>query len=317
MKKFAILTLAGFLAISACKKDDDNQDTGNVAADPIAGLVVKNTKMVLVAENTGAWCQYCPNGAEIMIQLHGVFEDLVPISIHNNDPLATPTAVNMELLFPAGGYPTIHVNGVALDNYGDAENAVTLATTEIASLGAAHKVTANDTAYRVDVKVEVFEDMNNREFFIQSFLIVDGVLAKDYGPGLDLRQTSSVPIVEKGPVGGNSYWAQDAAFVNALPSVESGDAFRHLDNVWSAGIGDTLTTAYGLPLSAVNPFFTDFVTGDVFGSKYTPITFYLMKQDLSTIQYERLRALTLIMELVYEDGNPVLKYTNSYVSDIN
>ena len=316
MKNLAILTFAGLIAISACKKDEDNTTSGNTSSDPISGLVVKNSTSVLVVENTGAWCQYCPLGAEIMIQLHAFYEEVVPISIHSGDPLASPTAVVMESLFPAGGYPTIHVNGVALENYNDAKSAVAGATTEMASMGAAHKVTPNDTAYRLDIKVEVFEDMNDREFFIQSFLVVDGVLAKDYGAGLDLRQTSSVPIVEKGPTGGSSYWAQDAAIVEAVPVVLNGDDYRHLDNIWSAGVGDSLVSAYGIPLSAVNPFFSDYVIGDVFGSKYTPITYYLMRQDLSTIQYVRLRALTLIMELVYEDGTPVLKYTNAYISDI-
>lgn len=317
MKRFLLIGAASLIAIASCKKDDNNSNTPNYGTNPIEGLVVKNERKVLVVENTGAWCQYCPNGAEIMLALQEAYDYVVPVAVHNNDGLANDVAQSWELLFVPGGFPTIHVNGLPLENYSQAEGAVTAAYSNSAEIGVAHNVVATDTGWVVNVKAEVFEDMNGRNFFIQSFLMVEDVLAKDYAGGPDLRQVSSVSIVDKGPAGGNSFWAQDAAFVDTIPSAKAGDAFYHKDNVWAVAAGDSNMTSWGYPLGIVNPFGFDYVAGDVLGTQFTPIQFTIARPTgLSGLTYKGYSVVTIIWEMVFDGGNVAYRYTNAYKSDV-
>ncbi|MBI1316988.1 hypothetical protein GC167_09050 [bacterium] len=316
MKRIATsVLLASLVVLAACKKEDKNPTP--TGTNPIEGLVVSEDNAILVVENTGAWCQYCPNGAEILVSVENAYPQVIGVAVHNNDPLASPTAMGWELAFPAGGYPTIHVNGNALDNYNDANNEVLALLGQKAAIGAAHKVSDVDSAYAVDVKIEVFENMAGREFFVQSFLLIDGVLAKNYGPDGDLRQTSSVPLVTTGS--DVSVWAQDAAFVDGVPTVFAGDNFYHLHNIWSAGYSiDSTYTPQGLPLSVVNPFGNEYIEGDVFGTQYSPIRFFIDKPTLpATWQTTGLSALTMIWELYYEDATLKYRYINACESHIN
>ena len=323
MKKLITLLAATVFVFTACEKDNNNNNDGNgggQGGNPVAGLVVKNEKKVLVVENTGAWCQYCPNGAEIMLGLQEAYNYVLPVAVHNNDGLANSVAQQWELLFPDGGFPTIHVNEEALENYGNAEQAVTLAhSTGEAMIGVAHRISDVDTGYTVDIKVEVFEDMSGKNFFVQSFLMLGDVLANDYSNmgGDDLRQVSSVPLVDKGPVGGNSYWAQDAAFVDTVPMARAGEAFYHKDNIWAVAAGDSNMTSYGLPLAVVNPFGTDYVAGDIFGTQFTPIQLTLdYPSGTGVLNYQKLQVLTIMWEFVIDGGDPKYLFTNGYMSEM-
>jgi hypothetical protein len=251
-----------------------------------------------------------------LLALEKAYSPVIGVAVHNADPLASPTAMGWEIAFPAGGYPTIHVNGTALENYSTANSEVIAVLNEEAEIGAAHKVTDLDSAYAIDVKIEVFKDIAGREFFVQSFLLIDGVLAKNYGTDGDLRQTSSVPIVSTGT--DVSVWAQDAAFVDGVPSAKAGDNFYHLHNIWSTAYStDTIYTNQGLPLSAVNPFGNEYIQGDVFGTQYSPIRFYITKPNLpATWSSTGFSALTMIWELYYEDATAKYRYVNAYESAI-
>ena len=321
MNKLFALSIAGLMLVSACKKDEETK-TNDTTPNPIEGLVVLERTNVLVVENTGAWCQYCPNGAEMMIQMHKAYDYVVPVAVHNADPLTTPTASAWEAAFPAPGYPSIHVNGKLVESLSisSLESEVLSASATLPTMGVAHKTTKNDTAILVDVKVEVFEDMSNRNFVIQSYLLLDGVLAKDYGT-FDLRQTSSLPFVDKGPSGGFSRWTQDRALVNNEPQVKANDPYLHYDNVWSTAMGDTLHSVAGTNLGLVNPFGVDYVRGDVFGTRYTPLHFWFELPTLNdpvaqALDFTGYKVLTVITELVEDGGAIKALYVNSYMSEV-
>ena len=320
MKKWSTALLIVAAALASCDKDDDNSSSGgNNAPDPIAGLVVKNQSNVLLVENTGAWCQYCPNGAEIMLNLAANYDFIVPVALHNNDGLMNPSSVIWDSIFVQDGFPTIHVNGEALANYNDAEATALLASTDPAVLGVAHNVEDADTSWLVHVKAEFFQDAIQKNYFLQSFLILENVLAKDNSAvgGTDLRQVSSVQWVDKGPTGGSSIWNVDAGFVDTTPTVRAGDDFYHKDNLWAFAEGDSNMTQWGLPLAAVNPFGSDYAAGDVIGSKYTPIRFHIDKpSDLAGLNVVGYKVLTVVWELVLDGGNYVYRYTNAYESSI-
>lgn len=318
MKKFALLSLAAGLAFAGCSKDDDNTDAGS-GAYVTDGLVVEERQMVLVTENTGAWCQYCPAGAEIMHAISTAYDYALPIAVHNNDPLATPFAVKMEGEFAAGGYPTIHVMNTALENYTTAFGEVMAAAMLEPEFGVAHKVSSNDTAYVVDVKIKVFKDIlsgSSPDLFVQSYLVMDGVLAKDYGGGIDLRQVSSLPIVNTGAT--VSTWATDAALVDGVPTITAGTPFRHEHNIVAEATADSALTAWGRPLAEINPFVDEYIEGDILGSKYTPIRFYLPKDNglLDQYDYEGWSVLTVIWR-TQTDGEPgEVEFVNGYMSHI-
>ena len=75
MKKLiALSVLASTVLLSSC-------ETGGSEPAPMTypgdSLSVSSLARPLVIETTGAWCQYCPNGAEIMAMVDGIMGDSV------------------------------------------------------------------------------------------------------------------------------------------------------------------------------------------------------------------------------------------------
>ncbi|MCM1475884.1 MAG: hypothetical protein NC036_06510 [Muribaculaceae bacterium] len=62
----------------------------------------------LMEEYTGFWCAACPSAYVTLLQMHDYDPDLIAISIHNKDKIATVTPDKYP--FHISGYPSIHVN---------------------------------------------------------------------------------------------------------------------------------------------------------------------------------------------------------------
>jgi hypothetical protein len=72
MKKIIALgAFVGALFMTSCEPNGPAEEPATYPGD---SLTVSNAARPLVIETTGAWCQYCPNGAEIMTILDGVLE---------------------------------------------------------------------------------------------------------------------------------------------------------------------------------------------------------------------------------------------------
>lgn len=79
----------------------------------VAALLVVTTtvyaqsqKKVLIEENTGAWCQFCPDGAVQVDNLMNLYPGLVyTTAIHNGDAMTNPSASAIEGAFPPSGFP--------------------------------------------------------------------------------------------------------------------------------------------------------------------------------------------------------------------
>lgn len=71
--------------VSAPNNGTDGDTTNNTKTTTVVGLTGFVTKNVMIEEPTGAWCQYCPDGALIMDTLKAHYTDLVPVSIHWGD----------------------------------------------------------------------------------------------------------------------------------------------------------------------------------------------------------------------------------------
>ena len=111
MKKLiALSVLASTVLLSSC-------ETGGSEPAPMTypgdSLSVSSLARPLVIETTGAWCQYCPNGAEIMAMVDGIMGDsVVLVANHVGDWFANGNAASAAFdgNFPTSGVPNFYVN---------------------------------------------------------------------------------------------------------------------------------------------------------------------------------------------------------------
>ena len=83
------------------------------------------------------------------------------------------------------------------------------------------------TGFTVYPRIKVLETKTENIYMVQSYLLLNGVIAKDYGNGADLNQVSSLPKVSTGSGSTPTSWAQDAAVVNGTALITSGTIYTH------------------------------------------------------------------------------------------
>ena len=311
MRKILLFSLVVSLAFVSCKEDV----TSSGSSFPTDNLTVDKQQNVLLLEQTGVWCPYCPIGAEQMkmeTEKHG--DRLVAIALHGGgtDPLKTAVAdaIRNNCFDTITSYPWLVVMNESSGQ--DASHNVLAALTpaEAPYFAVKHTVEITDSSYNVYSKVEVLREVNNQDFFIQSYLLLDGVIAKDYGNGLDLNQQSNQPYVS----GTNpTKWALDAAIVDGEPTAKAGDIFYHEEVVF--GVGLNTPDIWGFPLGAINPFGTEYLEGDILGTKYTPIIVSIPLVDITPL--ESSYSVATIIWMYKDDGSGFYDYINGYVAHLN
>lgn len=312
MNKTFIFGLAfATLAFTGCKEDEEPAVVDGTSY-PTDRLEVSPLPSVLVQKTTGAWCQFCPNGGEAMLVAKAVYgERIVPFVLRTNDPLTTPTSQILEDNFPASGVPNFYINNE--DAGQSIEGPIEFELLRENKIGVAHAVTKTDSAYLVDVKVQVFKTMQGEEFFVQTYLMVDEVEARNFGQGANLTQVSTVPTVNRGT--DVSTWARNAAFVDGEPLVKPGDTYVHHSAVHGRSIN---APEWGLNLNEINPFGNEYIEGDILGSRFTPIRMWLPIADISPIQPLSWGVATIIWQVRPGDtGNDTFyDFVNGYYSVI-
>jgi len=304
MKKIGILVLSAAFALGACKK---TEDTPAVSTYPTDGLKVSNQQVVFVMEETGAWCQFCPNGAASMVELVATHGDKVlPMAVHSGDPLTAPIGGILRTNFPAGGVPNFYVMNE--DASQSPLNKISAYINEVPVLGVTHAVLTTDTSWNVYPKIEFFESVLNEDYLINSYVIFDAVLAKDYGNNIDLNQTSSVPVA-----GGSNptKWLQDAAFVAGEPQIKAGDDYYHEESV--VGTSNAVNP-WGKAVADVNPFGREYIEGDILGTKSSSILISLPKVSKGPLQTD-ISIYTIVWRL-RTDGSGDYDYVNGYKSHL-
>jgi hypothetical protein len=308
MKKFAFLSMAALVAFAACKKETEPEATPY----PTDGLTPSSNQKALVFEATGAWCQWCPRGAELMLRINGTYEDdVVALALHGGngtDALKNPTATALLNQFlPGTGFPGFFVQNEETDE-GDVLGAIDAALLLKPVLGVTHKVVETDTSFNVYAKVEFFKDALNEEFMVQSYLVLNDVEARDYGSGIDLNQISVLPYVATGSGSQPTRWTEDKGIVNNVPTVKAGESFYHKESVISQGKNGPM----GIPLKDVNPFGTEYIEGDILGTKNTPIVLVISKQSLPAVPFELDFSAATIVWKLRQDGSGKYDYVNGY-----
>jgi hypothetical protein len=316
MKKSLLFAALAAVVLAGCNRKEDS-GTDQPGGFPTDNLVVDSTQAVLLSETTGAWCQYCPNGAKALKEAEAAFgNDIIAVALHNNDDLSNATSADWEVNYPTTGVPNFYVGNV--DAGQDITNQILMQRDQRPVMGVAHSVVESPTAYTVYAKVKVFENSSTSNYLIQSYLLLDAVQAKGYPGGIDLTQVSSVPIVNQGNLNTGSYWTQNidtyignGVSIDTVRLVNANDRYFHEHVLY-----DRSNTAFswGASLDSINPFGMEYYRGDVLGSKYTPIQLEIPKKSLAP--YETgVHILTVIWK-VRQDGNLGYDYVNGFVSKV-
>jgi hypothetical protein len=288
----------------------------------------------LVIETTGAWCQYCPNGAEAMAMLDAVLGDsAVLVANHVGDWFSTDNEASSKFddNFPTAGVPNFYVNNTDVgQSPAAAAAAATLA--EVAfSLEADVMTNTTGTSFTVYPRIKVLETKTENIYMVQSYLLLNGVVAKDYGNGVDLNQVSSLPKVSTGSGTTPTTWAQDAAVVAGVPLITSGTTYTHDEVLYrhattavvgwfestDATTSDTSMVAlgpWGMNLGDINPLGNAYAAGDIYGTRYTPFQFHIEKP---TLPFDADFSVATIIWELRQDGSGDYDYINGVVTHID
>ena len=310
MKKIFNLLLLS-MAFTACEPDPTDPIPAEYVTDK---LTVSEDQKAFLLETTGTWCQYCPNGAASMLEMQSTYNTdgdsnirVIGFASHTGDPLVTPVQTLLNNTFTTTGVPNFYVNNEDVGQSISGPTGAALAGTP--SVGVSHISSQNETGDStiVDIKVQFFEDKKNIAYYVQSYLLATGIVAKTYDLGglpVDLNQVSSVAIVTTGSGNTPTTWAVDTW------GKKAGEPYTHDHIPFASGI---TSFEWGVKLDTINPLGQSYFEGDIFGSKYTPIKLVIPHEVLgvpvpSGVEYE---VVTIIWSERF-DGTPGVLFVNGF-----
>ena len=332
MKKLiALSVLASTVLLSSC-------ETGGSEPAPMTypgdSLSVSSLARPLVIETTGAWCQYCPNGAEIMAMVDGIMGDsVVLVANHVGDWFANGNAASAAFdgNFPTSGVPNFYVNNTDVGQSPTA--AAGAALMNDVAFGVEAEVADSAGKLIVYPRVKCLETKLNEVYMIQSYLLLNGVVAKDYGGGIDLNQVSSLPKVTTGSGTTPSMWSQDAAEITSgVFIIKAGTVYTHDEALFGhattavkgwinspdASIADTTGVSlgvWGMNLADLNALGSSYAAGDIFGTRYSQVQFEIKKPTLPAGMEADYSVATIIWQL-RQDGSGAYDYVNGSVTHV-
>ncbi len=112
MKKLQLLSFALIMAItfSSCSKDED---PGTKNGDNTPTVPSEFTKKVLVEEFSGAWCGWCPDGADRLEKLIAENPNqVIGVTLHYGDAMQISNYDDIKNKFGVSGYPSGMVDRV-------------------------------------------------------------------------------------------------------------------------------------------------------------------------------------------------------------
>ncbi len=247
-KTFFALGLAG-LAFAGCEPRDDT--TGGSS-----NLTVTQDQYALVMETTGSWCGWCPNGAADLKSAMVDFDNILPMAIHNGDPLVTSTTTAFEGAFPTSGVPNFYVGS---EDVGQSIQApITLLLADTPAVGIAHSSKVEDGDIKIESKIAFFDTLTG-EVYAQAYFINGPVAADASSIWGDLTQSDYTDDLET--VGGLTRWVNPRSSFNGVEIFSAGDVYMH-DHSLLAHAG---SDAFGSAISSDNSF----EAGDTFSMNFT------------------------------------------------
>jgi len=248
MKKTLLFIGAVALMLSACKKDKDGGAVG--VLDPV------QVQRALVTDLTGAWCGWCPNGSEKLIQLEHNYSYVLPVGIHTGDVLETPTATGWKQNFPSSGVPNFYVGNQNASQ--SPEGYVMTIASQTPTAGVGHEYTDAGTKLSIKSRVKFYNN-DNGQYFMNVYFINGDEPASG-----SLLQSDFTGRLENKPNSQNvntTYWKVDAAPVASGNLIKANSVFQHAHTILAHGDG-LGTWGEQLPVSSVS-------AGDVYTLNYT------------------------------------------------
>lgn len=310
MKKSVLFSLACLFFVVSCKDDEPTSSSSY----PTDGLTLSTTSDALLMIN---YTQGNPQAAlyqlQAMVSERKFGNELNHVTLVNQMGFMYSAAADSILSkFMAAGAPSFLLNDVSGD--------IAMIDDEIESelldkpfVSVAHKATANDTAWLVDVKVQMQDDSTTNGVFVESYLLAD-IQAKVFDSlgVVDLRMAAQAPLIvndnEKSTWG--AAWPQDSA----VQYVQPGDNYFHsnvlLENFSKLSI-------WGTNLGIYNPFGIEYQRNDIVGTRFTPIRHYFLKPKARDISFDfdfKPKFLTVVW--FYDELTDQYTYINSYMSTL-
>ena len=241
MKKILAIALLAGLVFAGCKKEEENGATGV--------LEPTNTSRAVVFKYTGSWCFACPQGGTVRLaETEFQFKNnIVPISVHINDGLASGIGSVFQDNWFAGGTPDFQVNEFAAGQGGMA-GAVAQISQQPCTVGVGHEWTVSGNTVNVKAKAKFFQATSGT-YFIGAYLLQGPVNAVG---GLTQTETSGLLVTANG----ETRWGQDAGAVNNGGQLDylfkEGEMFQHTHAV-AAGPNGTNSWGEVFPITSFSP----------------------------------------------------------------
>lgn len=187
-------------------------------------LEPKAENRVILLETTGAWCGYCPNGAEELISQVNANGRVLGVALHTGDALTTPTVDTMLAFFTASGVPNFYVGNDNADQNPGSLISSYINAPFVANVG--HQF--NDKDGKIEVKTRVaFDQAGAGEYYLGVYAIQKEVESRmsanldqsDYTSRLANRFSADA----EGNPDSITYWMVDAA--NGV--IKANDAYTH------------------------------------------------------------------------------------------
>ena len=144
------------------------------------------TKKVLIEEFTGAWCGYCPDGAQ---RLENIIDsndgNVIGVSLHNGDQMAVGHtdylgSIYQNTGFPSGMVDRLSINDVVSINRGWWEGVAMDQLKKVASCGLAIKSDVSGSKANIEVRVG-FNAYMTGSYKLSVYLIEEKVSGEGYG----------------------------------------------------------------------------------------------------------------------------------------
>ncbi len=81
-------------------------------------LNAQTTRNILLEEFSGTWCGLCPQGFVFMDSILNNFDNIIPVSIHQGDPMTFPAGDDVGMEYTGGGVPAFLIDRYLFPDYG-------------------------------------------------------------------------------------------------------------------------------------------------------------------------------------------------------
>lgn len=151
------------------------EDNVIITSNSIALQAIESTHTtkVMVEDYTGGWCQFCPRLAYALQETVKANENVVPVAIHQGDPMEFPNINSLLSTFEVSGFPAGRVNRTVVWNESAEQPVALLANRQNMGLAINSSLSGTTIAAEVKVHYDLKVDEENR---IVVYLLENGLV---------------------------------------------------------------------------------------------------------------------------------------------